>query len=118
MLSQELANKQSALLPFFKTGFLEREHTVFQFHFTGAESFYLVVERETFILEAGEHEAPTLTLTVSDHETCWGLLNGSVDGMQAFMNGDYRADGNIVLSQLLLYLFKSDDPTIPHEVQD
>jgi hypothetical protein len=38
--------------------------------------------------------------------------------MQAFMDGRYRADGNIVLSQLLLYLFKSDDPTIVYEVQD
>jgi hypothetical protein len=33
------------------------------------------------------------------------------------MEGDFRADGNIVLSQLLLYLFKSNNPTIAYEVQ-
>jgi hypothetical protein len=37
--------------------------------------------------------------------------------MHAFMDGRYRADGNIVLSQLLLYLFKSNDPTIAYEIQ-
>ncbi len=41
-----------------------------------------------------------------------------MDGMRAFMDGSYRADGNIVLSQLILYLFKSDDPTLIYEVQE
>ena len=35
-----------------------------------------------------------------------------------FMEGRYRADGNIVLSQLLLYLFKSEDDAKFYEVQD
>ena len=43
---------------------------------------------------------------------------GTMDGMVAFMTGRYRADGNIVLSQLLLYLFRSDDPTILYQVKD
>jgi putative sterol carrier protein len=43
---------------------------------------------------------------------------GTRDGMEAFMNGQYRADGNIVLSQLLLYLFKSADPTVVFKVKD
>jgi hypothetical protein len=34
------------------------------------------------------------------------------------MAGRYRADGNIVLSQLLLYLFRSNDRAIAYEVQD
>jgi hypothetical protein len=43
---------------------------------------------------------------------------GTHDGMDAFMDGQYRADGNIVLSQLLLYLFKSADPAVAFKVQD
>jgi putative sterol carrier protein len=38
--------------------------------------------------------------------------------MQAFMTGRYRADGNIVLSQLLLYLFLPMDQTSIHSVRD
>ena len=55
---------------------------------------------------------------IDNHANCWGLINGEVDGMEAFLQGQYRADGNIVLSQLLLYLFRSHDSTIAYEVQD
>jgi putative sterol carrier protein len=90
---------------------------VFQFSFVSAPPFYLTVTPGNFEFCAGVHEAPTLKVMISDYETCWGLLDGRLDGMQAFMEGNYRADGNIVLSQLLLYLFKSNDPTIAYEIQ-
>jgi len=105
------------LQPYFKPGFLQRELTIFQFTFDSEASFYLTVTEDNFELETGKHESPTITLNVVDHATCWGLLDGSIDGMKAFMEESYRADGNIVLSQLLLYLFKSNDPTILYEVQ-
>ena len=113
-----LDEKQRELRPFFKPGFLQRENTVFQFRFEEGEPFHLTVTETDFSLDAGIHESPTLNLFVADHETCWGLVRGTLDGMQAFMDGRYCADGHIVLSQLLLYLFRANDLTNIYEVQD
>jgi putative sterol carrier protein len=118
MLEQFLTNKSAELAPHFKPGFLQRELTTFQFLFDSGEPFHLTVTPESFEFISGQKNDPTITLYVIDHETCWGLLEGTLDGMRAFMNGNYRADGNIVLSQLVLYLFKSNDPTLIYEVQD
>ena len=106
MTDQELTalldQKAIEYAPHFQPGFLNRDHTLFQFRFGTGSPFYLEVEGDKFRFSAGESSSPTLSLYVIDHETCWGLLDGSMDGMQAFMEGKYRADGNIVLSQLLL----------------
>tara|TARA_R110002072_G_scaffold64_13_gene472 strand:- start:8393 stop:8746 length:354 start_codon:yes stop_codon:yes gene_type:complete len=116
-VSDDLAIKSAALAPHFKSGFLPGDQTTFQFEFTEGVPFYLLVHGDSFEFTAGQHPNPTITLEIPDHETCWGLLDGRIDAMQAFMEGRYRADGNIVLSQLLLYLFKSNDPTIAYEIQ-
>ena len=117
MLDAVLQEKKRELDPHFKPGFLQREQTIFQFNFEHGESFYLEVTSTNFEFRSGNSKAPTITLVVKDHPTCWGLLDGRIDGMKAFMDESYRADGNIVLSQLLLYLFKSNDPTIIYEVK-
>jgi len=118
VLSELLTEKQKALEPHFKPGLLQRNSTVFQFRFTKDEDFFLCVSQDSFSFNEGSTADPTLTLYLDHHETCWQLLMGTRDGMEAFMNGQYRADGNIVLSQLLLYLFKSADPTVAFKVQD
>jgi len=102
----------------FKPGFLQRDLTVFQCYFDEGEPFHLTVTADDFEFSAGESPDPTIRLFIDRQETFWQLLSGQQDGMAAFMEGRYRADGNIVLSQLLLYLFKPDDPTIVYEVQD
>jgi putative sterol carrier protein len=118
LLSELLTEKQKMFEPHFKPGLLQRTSTVFQFRFAEDEDFFLSVSPDKFSFNEGSATDPTLTLYLDHHETCWQLLMGTRDGMTAFMNGQYRADGNIVLSQLLLYLFKSDDPTVVFKVQD
>ena len=118
MLAQVLLEKKETLAPNFKPGFLDRPNTIFQFIFEDGLPFYLYVSADNFDLIPEVHDNPTLTLNVNNHKTCWGLLDGSIDGMEAFMAGNYRADGNIVLSQLILYLFKNNDASIAYEVQD
>ena len=118
MLSDLLTEKQKMFEPHFKPGLLQRTSTVFQFRFTEDEDFFLSVAPNAFSFSEGSSTDPTLTLYLDRHDTCWQLLIGTRDGMKAFMNGQYRADGNIVLSQLLLYLFKSDDPAVVFKVQD
>ena len=118
MLNQLLQSKAIEFAPHFKPGLLARELTRFQFTFTSAEPFHLTVTTDDFNFVAGLVENPTITILVADHETCWGLLDGTSDGMNAFMEGKYRADGNIVLSQLLLYLFKRNNPALEYENQN
>jgi len=118
MLEQLLAEKQRQLAAHFKPGFLQRPFTVFQFHFETGDPFHLTVTESDFTFVSGAADKPTVSLFLDSHETCWALVEGRLDGMRAFMEGRYRADGNIVLSQLLLYLFKSDDSPNIYEVQD
>lgn len=118
MLQETLNTRTEQLRPHFKPGFLQRDNTVFQFNFDTGEQFYLNVRPRDFEFVAGQSPSPTLTLTMSDHRLCWRLLTGQQNGMESFMAGHYRADGNIVLSQLILYLFKPDDPTLIYEVMD
>ena len=118
LLSELLTKKQKTFEPHFKPDLLQRTSTVFQFEFTSGEDFFLSVSQKSFSFKEGRASNPTLTLFLDHHETCWQLLIGARDGMDAFINGKYRADGNIVLSQLLLYLFKSADPAAAFKVQD
>ena len=118
LLDQVLNAHSEALRPHFKPQMLQRSSTVFNFQFDNELPFHLIVEADAFCFVAGEAENPTITLYVDSHESCWQLLAGDADSMNAFMDGRYRADGNIVLSQLVLYLFRNDDPTSAYEVRD
>ena len=118
MLEDNLIILHDTLAPHFKPGFLQRELTTFQFRFEDGEPFYLTVTEDGFMFTAGEFPSPTVNLYLDCYDTCRNLISGKSDGMAAFMAGKYRADGHIVLSQLLLYLFKPDDPTNIYEVQD
>lgn len=117
-LEETLADLHRHLQGGFRAGMLQRPLTVFQFHFDTDPAFTLTVHPDAFTFSPGHHPEPTLNLYLDRHSTCRPLLDGSEDAMQAFMAGRYRADGNIVLSQLLLYLFKSADPVIRYAVQD
>ena len=118
LIDDWLEELQRDLLTHFKPELLGRTRTVFSFEFDNDAPFHLIVQDNTFTFSKGLHENPIIRLYVSDHKTLKGLLTGSVDGMDAFMQKRYRANGNIVLSQLLLYLFKPDRPTIAYEVRD
>ena len=111
-----LAELQSQLAPHFKPAFLQP--TLFQFQFDEDESCYLEVAKDGFQFLPNRCHHPTITLYLDNHATLAGLLTGSIDSMAAFMQGRYRADGNIVLSQLLLHLFQAGDATIFYRVKD
>ncbi|MDH5737627.1 MAG: hypothetical protein OEZ23_04920 [Gammaproteobacteria bacterium] len=117
-LQETLDHWHELLGPHFRPGFLQRELTVYQFHFPQNAPFFLTVTEESFEFIAGEHLSPTISLSIKSHDLCYKLLTGEADGMAAFLTGDYRADGHIVLSQLLLYLFKDEKKINIYEVQD
>ena len=77
---------------------------VFQFNISDAEDYYLIVQDGTMDIYQGEHEDPSVTLA-TDSETLKGVMNGELNGMQAFMSGKLKASGNLMLATKLTSLF-------------
>jgi putative sterol carrier protein len=116
-LRESLTELTEQLAPHFHPEVLQGNPTCFQFTFEEAAPFYLRVSDDDFSFHAGRYDHPTLTLYIDSFATCLGLLTGEISGMDAFMAGTYRADGHIVESQLLLYLFAPATPTVVYEVK-
>lgn len=76
---------------------------VFQYDIDGNHWSVSIDNGECTIAE-GEHEDADVTLTL-DEETFAGILSGEIDGMQAFMAGDVKADGNIMLAPQIEQIF-------------
>ena len=77
---------------------------VFQFHFSDAEDYYLVVKDGALDVQQGEHDDPSVSLTMTT-ETLKGVMNGEINGMTAFMTGKLKATGNVMLATKLTSLF-------------
>lgn len=77
---------------------------VFQFHFSDAGDHYLVIDDGTLEVQEGEHDAPSVSLSMS-RETLKGVMNGEINGMTAFMTGRLKATGNVMLATQLTRLF-------------
>ena len=79
---------------------------VFQFEITGDDggTWNIVVKDGTCEVTEGSHDNPTVTLTMSA-ETWLGMINKEINGMQAFMGGQLKAAGDIMLAQRVEQLF-------------
>ncbi len=63
---------------------------VFQFDIEDAQGFNVVVNNGSCEINDGNHSDPSVTLKMGS-DTLTGLMDGSVDGMQAFMAGRLSA---------------------------
>lgn len=77
---------------------------IFQFNIEDAENYYLVVKDGAYEVKAGDADEPNVTL-IMDSETLKGVATGETDGMQAFMAGKLRAEGDMMLAMKLSELF-------------
>ncbi|MGY4493487.1 SCP2 sterol-binding domain-containing protein [Pseudomonas sp. TE3610] len=77
---------------------------VFGFRIDETKNFSLVVKDKTCELLQGENPDAQVTL-VMDEETLKGIVSGETDGMQAFMGGKLRAEGDMMLAMKLSELF-------------
>ncbi len=82
----------------------EGVNEVFQFDIADTGSYYLSIAGGQCNFAEGEHDDPSVTLAL-DGDTLKGLLDGSVNGMQAFMFGKIKATGNIALAAKLTSYF-------------
>ncbi|MGN2412870.1 SCP2 sterol-binding domain-containing protein [Pseudomonas syringae] len=78
---------------------------VFGFNITDEDKHYaLIVKDSTCELHEGENPDANVTL-VMDSATLKGIVSGETDGMQAFMGGKLRAEGDMMLAMKLSELF-------------
>ncbi len=79
---------------------------VFQFALEDADDFYIDIQPETCAAYWGAHSDPNLTLHLSE-ATLSRIVTGEQDGMSAFMKGQLRAEGNVILATKLGKLFST-----------
>lgn len=79
---------------------------VFQFNIADAENYYLSIKDGTCSLTEGNAEAPNVSL-IMDSATLKGVLKGEISGMEAFMTGKLRTEGDMMLALKLGDLFPS-----------
>jgi putative sterol carrier protein len=79
---------------------------VFQFEITGDDggNWSVIIKDGACQIQEGTHDSPTVTLTMSG-ETWLGMVNKEINGMQAFMGGQLKASGDIMLAQRIEQLF-------------
>ncbi|MEH6625146.1 MAG: SCP2 sterol-binding domain-containing protein [Motiliproteus sp.] len=77
---------------------------VFQYQIEDIGVYHLIVKDQNCVLGGGEHQAPTVTLSMNE-QTLVDILSGETDGMQAFMAGQMKATGDLMLATRLPELF-------------
>lgn len=77
---------------------------VFQFQLSDAQPFYISIADQACEGLPGEHADPDITLHL-DEATLVRVVTGEQDGMSAFMKGQLRAEGNVMLATRLGKLF-------------
>ncbi|MEJ2042558.1 MAG: SCP2 sterol-binding domain-containing protein [Reinekea sp.] len=76
---------------------------VFQFT-VDDDSHHLIVKDSACQLLAGTHGDPSVTL-IMDGDTFQEIVDGDINGMQAFMAGRLRTEGDMMLATRLSDLF-------------
>ncbi|NNG08114.1 MAG: SDR family NAD(P)-dependent oxidoreductase, partial [Desulfobacteraceae bacterium] len=80
---------------------------VFQFKISGPDGgdWYSTVKDGTCDVNEGVHKNPTTTIIMSDKDFV-GLIEGTVNPMQAYTSGKLKIEGDLMKSQLIEKLFK------------
>ena len=77
---------------------------IFQFNVEDGSNYYVVIKDNQCEIAEGDHEDPSVTL-IMNKATLKDVLTGEEDGMQAFMAGKLRAEGDMMLATKLSVLF-------------
>ena len=77
---------------------------IFQFNIEDAENYHLIIKDGACSVGQGEHDDANVTL-ILDSDTLQGIMSGETDGMMAFMSGQLRVEGDMMLATKLGELF-------------
>jgi len=80
--------------------------SIFQFKNDTGESFYLSFNEDgSAVLTQGEHASSTVVLTAKE-EDLQAIIDGKIDGVQAFFTGKLKIKGDPFLAQKLVNVIK------------
>jgi putative sterol carrier protein len=99
-----MANIIETMQSKFNPGAAEGLDLIFQFNIEDGETYHLIVKDGACDLAAGENDDANVTL-IMNNETLEGIVSGETDGMQAFMAGQLRVEGDMMLATKLGELF-------------
>jgi len=79
---------------------------VIQYNITGegGGNWNITIKDGACQIQEGSHDSPTVTLTMSS-ETWLSMVNKEINGMQAFMSGQLKVSGDMMLAQRIEQLF-------------
>jgi len=77
---------------------------VVQFEISDAGNYFLVMDKGECHIQGGEHDSPSVCISM-DSETLLDILAGKFSGMQAFMFGKVKAEGDQRLAAMIDSLF-------------
>ena len=103
----DLLNKRKLLLSeIYKGEVLDRDLVVFQIAIDSKPAIFLEASRKDFLFKSETTSTPDVTLFFDEAETLLAILLNEANANDLFLRGLYRSDGNIILSQLFLFLFQ------------
>ena len=103
----DLLNERRLILSGIYNGeILDREPVVFQIAIDSKPAIFLQASRKDFLFKSETTSKPDVTLFFDETETFLAILLNGANVNDLFLKGLYRSDGNIILSQLFLYLFQ------------
>ena len=70
----------------------------------GGGNWSIIIKEGTCQVQEGTHDSPTVTLSMSD-ETWVKIVTKETNGMQAFMSGQLKVSGDVMLAQRIEQLF-------------
>lgn len=88
---------------------------IFQFDIEDGDTCHLIVKDSTCSLVEGSRPDANVTLIMSA-QTLQAVVSGQLDGMQAFMQGKLRAEGDMLLAPKLGQLFSPEPAASPKGV--
>ena len=103
----EILNERKFLLSKkYNAEILGRNLVVFRILVDAEPAIFLEASRDEFRFNSETALNPDVTLFFDKAATLSDVLLGVTNPTQLFLTGQYRADGNIVLSQVFLHLFQ------------
>ena len=103
----EILNERKFLLSKkYNAEILGRNLVVFRILIDAEPAIFLEASRDDFRFNSETAFNPDVTLFFDKAVTLSDVLLGVPNPNQLFLNGQYRSDGNIVLSQVFLHLFQ------------
>jgi putative sterol carrier protein len=90
----------------FNSGSAQGMNVVYQFNISGegGGNWTVAIRDGACKVEEGVHASPTTTLIMSA-DTWLAMVNKELNGMQAFMSGKLKVQGDIMLAQRIYELF-------------